>query len=216
MAAKNVSAVVSGAGFAAAFWVALDKACRQRGVEDEGIYNALKDGSPLVERFADFISESALRVFAIWKTIKLGLHKSPEAYENTFEAASFRISDYARKILKKISVSQTEVELDLVKVTPAGLDLKNPTYQRICDRAIELGLEKCPREVGPALRLAYQNQPYREWLWVAMEPEAGSDGVLRVFGVVRDDDELWLHALWFSPRSTWRGDDRFVFVRPRK
>lgn len=60
--AKNVSAVVSGAGFAAAFWVALDKACRKLGVDDEGIYNALKDGSPLVERFATLIAEAASRV----------------------------------------------------------------------------------------------------------------------------------------------------------
>jgi len=55
--AKNV--IVSGAGFAAAFWVALDNACRKRGVDDEGMYNALKDGSPLIERFAELIAESA-------------------------------------------------------------------------------------------------------------------------------------------------------------
>ena len=151
----------------------------------------------------------------IWKTIRLGVHKTPEAYEQALESKD-RISDYARQILKKISVSQTEIELDLVAVAPADLGLKNPTYQQICDRAIGLGLEKCPREVGPALRLNYPDQPYGEWLLVAMEPEADSGGRLHVFGVGDGDDGLWLRTGWFSPRYAWSGGGQFVFVRPRK
>lgn len=60
--AKNVSAVVSGAGFAAAFWVALDKAVRRHGLGEEAIYNGLKEDSPLIERFAELLAETASRI----------------------------------------------------------------------------------------------------------------------------------------------------------
>ena len=156
------------------------------------------------------------RTFAVWKTLKLGVHKTPDAYEKALDDAGFRISDYARQILKIISVSQAEVELDLVMVMPAELGLKDPTYQQICGQAEELGFEKCPREVGPALRLAYQDQPKGEWLRVAMEPETGSDGGLGVFDVGRDGDGQWLDASWFGPRGAWSGGYLFLFVRPRK
>lgn len=59
MARKDVSAVVSGAGFTAGFWVNLDKEVRKRGGSDEAIYEALKDGSPLVPKFAELIVEAS-------------------------------------------------------------------------------------------------------------------------------------------------------------
>lgn len=154
-------------------------------------------------------------VFPVWKTIKLGLHKTPKAYEQVLESAGFKINDFARRIIQNITVSQTEVELDLVVVTLAMLGLERATYQQICDRAKELGLELCPREVGPALRLAYPDQPYGEWLRVAM-PVTGSDGDLDVFYVGHVSDGQWLNAYWFNPQDVWHGDGRFVFVRSRK
>lgn len=176
---------------------------------------AIRTGTvPARDTFQKFLG--LMPEFKVWKTIKLGVHKTPDAYEKALGAAGFKIGEYVLKILKKISVSQTEIELDLVVVTPAELGLKNPTYQQICDRAIELGLEKCPREVGPVLRLNYPNQPSGEWLRVAMEPEAGSDGYLSVFYVGRGDDGQWLGSDWFGPRDAWDGGGHFVFVLPRK
>ncbi|MBI4117208.1 MAG: hypothetical protein HY451_00745 [Parcubacteria group bacterium] len=184
----------------------------------EAVVNKL-GGMGAVELFLrdELVVKATERIFfAVWKTVKLGVHKTPDAYEKAIEAAGFRTNEYALKILKKISVSQTEIELDLVVVTPADLGLKNPTYQQICDRAVESGLEKCPREVGPVLRIDYPDQPYGEWLLVAMEPEAGSDGILGVFRVGHGDRGRWLDARWFFPQDTWCGGARFVFVRSRK
>ena len=57
MAKKDVSAVVSGAGFVSSFWANLDKEVRKRGGSDEAIYEALKDDSPLIPRFAELVVE---------------------------------------------------------------------------------------------------------------------------------------------------------------
>jgi hypothetical protein len=49
-----------------------------------------------------------------------------------------------------------------------------------------------------------------------MEPVTDSDGNLNVFRIEHDDDGLWLHGSNGSPGVFWDGDDRWVFVRPRK
>ncbi|MCK9401714.1 MAG: hypothetical protein M0Q51_17240 [Bacteroidales bacterium] len=53
MGKKDVSAIVSGAGLAAAFWVNLEKAARERGITTEEFYEAVKEGSPMINRFAN-------------------------------------------------------------------------------------------------------------------------------------------------------------------
>jgi hypothetical protein len=88
-------------------------------------------------------------------------------------------------------------------------------YSEIRARALELGLglELCPAEVGPALRLAYKDQPRGEWLIIAMNTISVSDGDLRVFRVGHDDGGLWLGGDYRRPGDFWRSDRRFVFVR---
>ncbi|HWA64311.1 MAG TPA: hypothetical protein VG866_00410 [Candidatus Paceibacterota bacterium] len=102
-------------------------------------------------------------------------------------------------------------------MTPAELGFTDlPTYGQICDRAIELGLAICPREVGPALRLAYPDQPFGEGLRVAMKEVADSLGNRLVFYVGHGGGGPWLGTRWFEPQSVWRLGDQFVFMGPRK
>jgi len=80
--------------------------------------------------------------------------------------------------------------------------------------ALELGLELCPAEVGPVLRLAYKDQPLSGWLIIAMNVITVSVGGLSVFRVEHDDRGLWLSAGYGHPESFWGSDKHFVFVRP--
>lgn len=56
MARQNASSIVSGAGFAASFWIALDKEVRRLGGTDEDIYRLGRpEGEGLVKKIARLI-----------------------------------------------------------------------------------------------------------------------------------------------------------------
>jgi hypothetical protein len=150
---------------------------------------------------------------AIWKTITLGLHKTPKAYRKVLENAGFKIGDWAKDILKEISIAQEPREIRLVIRSVADLGFTEATwYDVICARATELGLDLCPAEVGPALRLAYADQPYREWIVVAMEALTSRDRNLSVFSLEHDEGGRLLSAYYGTPGSCWTPGNRFVFV----
>ncbi len=158
------------------------------------------------------------REFVVFRTVKLGVHKTPEAYRQAHITAGFWIEDYAGQVLDvQTPIGVEDNEVDLVVVTPADLGLKKePRFKQICDKATALGLQICPREVGPALRLAYPDQPLKEWLWIAMEPVDSPGDDLSVFAVEHGGTGQWLRTSWFSRRNTWDLGVRLVFVQPRK
>ncbi|MEK7185229.1 MAG: hypothetical protein AAB726_01265 [Patescibacteria group bacterium] len=153
----------------------------------------------------------------VWKTLKLGTGiKDAAGFRTAIKAAGMKVGDWANDILGKpaFTASETEQEVNLVNLSVAELGFKDGArYDQICAKAQELGLELCPNEVGPQLRLQYTDQPKGEWLIIATESIADSHGDLSVFGIEHDDGELWLGAHDGDPGDVWDADDRFVFVR---
>jgi hypothetical protein len=173
----------------------------------------------LVEKSSLKLIVAEVRNLATWKTVTLGQHKDYEAYYKALEADGYSsVGDYAGQILNKIEVFQTPIELDLVVMTVGELGFSGSARRdAIYDRATnELGLQLCPAEVGPALRLAYKDQPYGEWLRIAMEPITVSDGHPGVFGVGNDEGARWLDSYYGRPDIVWCAGHRWVFVVPRK
>jgi hypothetical protein len=158
--------------------------------------------------------------FPTWKTIKLGTGpKTADDFRRALKAGGNRISDWANDILGKraFTAADEETEVDLVVLSVAELGFKDGAARKdIYKQALKLGLELCPAEVGPQLRLQYNNQPKGEWLFIGMEPITDSGGFLVVFFVARGDDALWLDGHRGCPDGFWDGFARWVFVRPRK
>ncbi|OGZ17668.1 MAG: hypothetical protein A2Z78_00285 [Candidatus Nealsonbacteria bacterium RBG_13_36_15] len=159
--------------------------------------------------------------FEVWKTIKLGTVglKTAEDFRRALHKDGFEINDRASDILGKFAftVATEETEVDLAKVTVAELGFKDGAKrEQIYERAKELGLELCPAEVGPQLRLQYQDQPNGEWVLIGMKPIVDSDGDPNVFYMERIDSKLWLSSYWGSSDSFWHADRQWVFCRPRK
>lgn len=82
-------------------------------------------------------------------------------------------------------------------------------------RSNQLGLKLCPPDLGPQLRLQYDDQPLNERLYIAMKPITASDGEPRIFMLVHGADGLSLDAARARPDDQWAADDKFVFCLPQ-
>ncbi len=150
-----------------------------------------------------------------FKVIEIGTHKDVKSLRKALEESSARmIGDWASDILNKTKLSKSKQSLDLVVRSVKELGFPNGAqYKDICKAAESQGLDLCPAEAGPQLRLQYPDQPNGEWLVIAMEPIKDSAGDLGLFDVECVGDGRWLRADYGEPDYFWFTGDRFVFVR---
>ena len=154
------------------------------------------------------------RYASTFSNIKLGTHNSVEGLRGALAARGCRIGKWGSDILDKVIVSPAETAVDLVVVTAADLYFKDRVRRlAIYERAIELGLDLCPSEVGPQLRLQYLDQPQDEWLYVAMEPVVDADGYHGIFRMGHERDELWLDGNFGNPFNLWHNFYSWIFLR---
>lgn len=185
----------------------------------EAIVNKL-GGMDGVKRFLSgqtIVRAVERRAFEIWKTITVGSGpRTAKEFQKAIKKAGSKISDSGNAILghKDFTVSSEETAIDLVKVTARDLGFnQGATRSEIYAMARQLGLEILPPEAGPALRLAYQDQPMDEWIAIGMEPIINTQCMLTLFGVGRDGDVLLLDShLGFSD-ALWDPDRAWVFGR---
>lgn len=186
----------------------------------EAVFNKLGG----MEGVRDFLSGKTIVVkvpsdektsFNVWKTIKLGTLKNADEFRKALKKDGFKIGDWGNDILGKPAFtvpSAEEEEVQLANVSVADLGFKNgANYGDICAKAKELGLELCPNEVGPQLRLQYKDQPKGEYLCIAMEPITDPGGRLHIFNVGHGDGDLWLDCFSGNSVSFWGASFRFVF-----
>ena len=164
--------------------------------------------------------QSNLEQFPVWKTLKLGVCKSPEEYRAALEKAGIMIGKDADELLENIPYSQEEIEIDLVLVPVGKLGLDGLVdYMDALERAIKMGFKPCPAEVGLALRLAYADQPRRfNELRLGMQPIRGTGTAINlsfIFVMAGAQNNLWLHAE--GPRPLVGGDhgSQLVLMRSR-
>jgi hypothetical protein len=107
-----------------------------------------------------------------------------------------------------------DVSFALLTVSDLGFG-SGVTYEQICNKATELGLELCAQDDGPKLRLLY-DQKFNTCFRTAIKPIEVSGGELRLWDVDRSDDGTRKLTWSFGDAGRrWRGDDKFVF-RVRK
>ena len=188
----------------------------------ETVTRQLQSGERTKDQLKDFVAgrnpfekKTNKSIFSVWKTIQLGTGlKTTGDFRRALTEGEYRISNWASDILGKPAfiVATKKIKLDLVKVSVEELGFNQGAMrQQIYERAQEHGLKLCPAEVGPQLRLQYSDQPYKEWLVVAMEPIILSDGGLVVFGVEYGSGGQLLEGYRGDPDFLWYGDYQFVF-----
>jgi len=194
--------------------------------QTEAIVNKL-GGMEGVIRFlsGDLVVIEAVRQFKVWKTIKLGTGlKTAGDFSRALRSGGIEVSSWPQGLFRNpaYTVAVEETEVDLIKVTVAELGFKEGVRRdQLYERAREVGLELCPPEVGPQLRLQYKNQPKDECVFVGMEPIARETGSVGVFTVKCDALRYqWLDSYFIASEdhynSPFRPEFAWVFVRPRK
>lgn len=127
----------------------------------------------------------------------------------------------------RFQLSAQEVEVPILVHSLADLGFADgATYPQIMLRAQGQGLQECPLELGPHLRLQYQeatesdqlreisssgNAPLGS-LTVASRPLDENDETPKGFYLRSLDGERWLRGYWADFEHVWSGDDHFVFA----
>ncbi len=99
----------------------------------------------------------------------------------------------------------------------------------IFERANELGLELCPLELGPHLRLAYLNQPEGALGNPVQQHQAPFGSITIASEVLTEDHDfpkgfylrringvLWLRGYRADHLHVWNPDDHFIFCQSKK
>ncbi len=165
-------------------------------------------------------SEASAVGFETWRTIKLGTGiKTAEAFREAHETAGCRIGIWSDSILDKVAstTEDSEATLALVNTSPADLGLKNNAKREdIHAQAFKHGLDLCPAEVGPQLRLQYLDQPEGEWLIIAMNPIGDLYGYPHSFHIEHDAGNLWLNGDISHVDKKWDIESRWIFAQHYK
>lgn len=157
----------------------------------------------------------------VWspRWITLGAFLDVGELRDALERGRMKIGVAASAILDSqdftFNAAETEVNLVIASVADLGFGDEGASLAAIHARARTLGLELCPAEIGPQLRLRYLNQPVGEWLHIAMTPIATRDGTLADFTVANGGAGLLLLGGEARPDLIMPAAIKFVFVLPQ-
>lgn len=142
----------------------------------------------------------------------------------------FLMNEYAEILLSNdnFTPSATKYSLKIVELTVQGLGFPDGgTTSQLFKKANELGLELCPLELGPYLRIDYLNQPEGNKenpshhhqappgsITIASEILNDDDGFPKGFYLRNINDVLWLRGYIADDLHVWDPDDHFVFCLP--
>ncbi|MFB6212694.1 MAG: hypothetical protein ABEI53_02695, partial [Candidatus Magasanikbacteria bacterium] len=175
----------------------------------EHIYTSFPEGKiEITENFE--VEPTTLKEFK--KKVKEYNKKVTDKSEN------ITITRWAQDVMRQEDFKTLEdpQQVDLVRLDVSDLfgDERQHTLEEIYERAEELGLDLCPPEVGPNLRLEYTNQPDQEWLMIAHDSIEDSvrysGGCSFLLNVRRRGSALMLRAS--DGGLDWDPVSRFVFA----
>lgn len=127
----------------------------------------------------------------------------------------FEINDYARSLVETRAFPLARVNTFISLKTSTVLELTGKdfaTTSEVLQGICRVGM-LIPAEVGPALRLQYENQPEGDELVVGMYPIQipGTDSRVYTFHVTRENGKLCLRAHGAFPNAIWHGRQKFVY-----
>jgi hypothetical protein len=149
---------------------------------------------------------------AVALSVTLGVYDSPEAIEKALVAQHVRVNESVHAMFDEMDIASDQVTVPIAVVSVAELGFtKGATRSEVYRAAHERGLQLCPAEVGPLLRLQYAEQPVGEWLQIAMEPMKMLDGAQLIFRLGHTRAGSFLTIMESGDVVLWLPKDQFVF-----
>src|SRR5215813_9013856 len=181
---------------------------------------ALAQDKPILGAQSSKLSVDKPAYFQIWRTITLGTYKGVDAYRDALDSARIKVGVSADEILGRPAFPyvkmKTDVELAVLSAAELGVESDESSLSDVYERARRVGLELCPAEVGPQLRLEYRNQPLGEALDIAMEPVATYSGDPTILTLANWGAGLILIGRNGRSESKVNRISRFVFALPSR
>lgn len=203
--------------------------CEARGPLNDLLYKLSgEEGGKWLHALKQMLREEnpwgvATQDFPIRQTVMLGTElKSSGSLRMALIKQGVKCDKHADDMLEHLSFGDypKEVSLDLVVVSVADLGFrKSQRLQDVYARAKEFGLELCPPEVGPWLRMQYRDQLMLWEAWIiGMNPITTWCHFRGVFSLYcTSNGMIALGATECDLATTiCRLDSRFVFVRPKQ
>jgi hypothetical protein len=159
-------------------------------------------------------------VFKTWKTIKLGTGlKTANDFRYALKESNIIFDDWGRDIFNctGFSVESKETTLDLIIVSVSELGFETgATRKEIYKRAKEFGLDLCPAEAGPQLRLQYLDQInglITSKLVIGMQPVTDKIDLSYMFTVIAGGDgKKFLFVIYADEQNFFASGRHFIFT----
>ncbi|MCR2823635.1 helicase [Lederbergia panacisoli] len=142
---------------------------------------------------------------------------------------SILMNESGEKLLNdnKFTTSETKYSIQTVEITVGDLGFPaGATTAQLFKRASDLGLELCPLELGPYLRLQFLDQPEGYFgkpirqhqapfgsITIASEILTEDYDFPKGFYLRRINGELWLRGYHADHLYVWNPDDYFIFCK---
>lgn len=159
------------------------------------------------------------------RSLEIGGIRKEELIEK-LKKSSVSMNDYAQQLLTDPSFPISETAEKVATVELAVKNLGYPdgaTTDIIYHKVKEIGLELCPLELAPHLRLTYLDQvEYQSStrnrapigsVTVASQPLRDQDHFPKGFYLRKINEVLWLRGYLADGMHIWSPEDRFVFMR---
>lgn len=161
------------------------------------------------------------------RLVKVGGHTKSQLIQN-LKQGSILLNEFAEKLFAddKFTVSDEKYSVSTVELKVRNLGYsEGATIPQIYKKANQLGLELCPLELGPYLRIEYLDQPegnsntYQQnkapygSITVASKILTDDHNFPKGFYLRKIDGTLWLRGYVCDDTHIWEPDDHFIFVK---
>ncbi|HUQ30228.1 MAG TPA: hypothetical protein VM103_01780 [Candidatus Paceibacterota bacterium] len=192
---------------------------------NEGRFGELAFGTLRLDDKRNFQTDSFGRIIV---TVK-ATGRSGEEQIAHLESLKYRVSDYAKSVLRNPAYNQQRLEegkeyqIALVRGTEIRKEKDRTTKALKAIGAKDYGNDvhiRTKAELACLLRETVSDEQLEKWgIWyiaILHDPIADSDGNPCVLHVLRDDEGCWLDARWGEPSDCWFVEGAFGFPLPEE